>query len=261
MMTTRALVTGASGGLGAALARRLAARGVEVWLAARRPEQLESEVAAIRAAGGRAHALVLDVGDQAATIERLTRLDRETGGIDLVIANAGVAGMPAAIPFARAPWSNTAEILGVNLCGAIASLSPFVPGMLQRGHGQLVGISSIAAKFPNPRTPVYGAAKAGLSFFLRSIDMDLRPRGVAVTIVEPGFIRTPAADGVTEPMPFIVETEFAAAIIDRAIQRRARMLRFPWQWALLLRLVARLPVVLAGPLVRRLSAERPSATT
>jgi short-subunit dehydrogenase len=250
------LITGASSGIGAALARRLAARGVEVWLAARRVDLLDAEVAAIRAAGGRAHALLLDVSDADATFERLARLDRETGGIDLVIANAGVAGLPAALPFARAAWQNTAEILRVNLCGAIASLAAFVPGMLERGHGHLVGISSVAALLPNPRTPVYGASKAGLSFLLRSIDMELRPRGIAVTRVEPGFVRTPAADGVREPMPFILETDAAVAIIDRALERRRRLVRFPWQWTLLLRCVASLPVVLSGPLLRRLSVER-----
>jgi short-subunit dehydrogenase len=86
--------------------------------------------------------------------------------------------------------------------------------------------------------------------------MELRPRGIAVTRVEPGFVRTPAADGVREPMPFILETDAAVAIIDRALERRRRLVRFPWQWTLLLRCVASLPVVLSGPLLRRLSVER-----
>lgn len=252
----RALVTGASSGLGAALARRLAERGIEVWLAARRADALDAQVDAIRARGGRAHPLVLDVSDFDAALERLARLDRETGGIDLVIANAGVAGQRAAIPLSRAPWQGTSEILRVNLCGATASLAAFIPGMLERGHGHLVGISSVAAEFPNPRTPVYGASKAGLSFLLKSIDLELRPRGVAVTRVEPGFVRTPAAEGVSEPMPFIVELETAVAIIDRAIVRRRRVVRFPWPWRMLLRAVAALPVAISGPLIRRLAAER-----
>src|SRR4051812_44194258 len=85
---TTALVTGASGGLGAAIARRLAARGVEVWLAARREAALREEVQRIERAGGRAHALVLDIGDADAALERLQRLDEDAGGIDLVVANA-----------------------------------------------------------------------------------------------------------------------------------------------------------------------------
>jgi short-subunit dehydrogenase len=256
--TSRALVTGASSGLGAALAQRLAAQGIEVWLAARRAEQLAAHVSEIRASGGRAHALVLDVGDTDATVERLTRLDQETGGIDLVIANAGIAGLSAATPLSRASWQNTSDILRVNLCGAAASLMPFIPGMVQRGHGHLVGISSVAAEFPNPRTPAYGAAKAGLSFLLKSIDMELRPKGVAVTLVEPGFIRTPAVDGVTEPLPFMIETAAAVRIIERAIQRRQRLVRFPWQWTLLLRAVATLPAAIAGPLILKLGAPRTS---
>ena len=252
--TSRALVTGASSGLGAALAQRLAAHGCEVWLAARRADRLDAEVRAIRAAGGRAHALVLDVGDYDATFERLEQLDRESGGMDMVIANAGIAGLPAAIPLSRASWQSTREILSVNLCGAVASFAPFIGGMLERGHGHLVGISSIAAEFPNPRTPVYGASKAGLSFLLKSIDMELRPRGVPVTIVEPGFVRTEAAQGVEEPMPFILETDAAVARIERAIQRRARLVRFPWQWTMLLRMVAQLPAAVSGPLIMRLGS-------
>jgi short-subunit dehydrogenase len=251
--TSRALVTGASSGLGAALAQRLAAHGCEVWLAARRADRLDAQVRAIREAGGRAHALVLDVGDSDATFEQLTELDREIGGIDMVVANAGIAGLPASIPLSRASWQNTSSILRVNLCGAVASFAPFIPGMIERGHGHLVGISSIAAEFPNPRTPVYGASKAGLSFLLKSIDMELRPRGIAVTIVEPGFVRTEAAEGVAEPMPFILETDAAVARIERAILRRARMVRFPWQWTMLLRCVAQLPAAVSGPLIRRLS--------
>lgn len=259
--TSRVLVTGGSSGLGAALALRLAAHGCEVWLVARRVDRLESQVRAIRAAGGRAHALPLDVGDCETAIERLTQLDRETGGMDMVIASAGIAGMPATIPFSRASWENSSAILRVNLCGAIASFVPFIPGMLRRGHGHLVGISSIAAEFPNPRTPMYGAAKAGLSFALKAIDMELRPRGVPVTIVEPGFVRTEAAEGVTEPMPFILETDAAVERIEQAIRRRARMVRFPWQWTLLLRGLAQLPAALSGPLIRRLSAEPARAAT
>jgi short-subunit dehydrogenase len=254
--TSRALVTGASSGLGAALAHRLAAHGCEVWLAARREDRLEAQVHAIRRAGGRAHALVLDVGDSDATFERLSALESDTGGIDMVIANAGIAGMPAAIPLSRASWQNTSALLRVNLCGAVASFAPFIPGMLRRGHGHLVGISSIAAALPNPRTPVYGASKAGLSFLLESIDIELRPRGVPVTIVEPGFIRTEAADGVSEPMPFILETDAAVARIERGIRRNARMVRFPWQWTMLLRAVAQLPAAVSAPLIRRLSRER-----
>lgn len=252
----RALVTGASSGLGAALAQRLAGRGLEVWLAARRRELLDRIVETIRSTGGRAHALELDVERSDEAFERLRDLDGLAGGIDLVVANAGVAGAPAATPLSRMPFEDASRILRTNLLGATATLSAFVPGMLARGHGHLVAISSLAARIPNPRMPIYGAAKAGLSYLVESLDMELRPRGIAVTLVEPGFIRTPAAEGITDPMPFLLETSAAVALVDGAIQRRARVLRFPWQLELALRAAAAMPSGLIAPVIRRLSAER-----
>jgi len=255
----RALVTGASSGIGSALARRLAGRGVEVWLAARRSGPLEAEVAAIAAAGGRAHALTLDVSDPDATFARLEKLDEEVGGIDLVVANAGVAGEGHALPH-LASWASTREMIGTNFVGAIATLAPFIPRMVARGQGQLVGISSIAALLVNPPGAVYTATKAGLSTYLESIDIDLRPRGVAVTCVEPGFIATDAArrsNGAR--MPLVVSVERCVEIIDHAVQRRVRMCRFPWLTGAAARALTGLPRPIRGPLIRRLS-RKPEGT-
>lgn len=251
----RALITGASSGLGAALARRLAARGIEVFLLARRVERLAELASAIRSAGGRAHVLALDLSQSELVFERLSALDREVG-IDLVVANGALAGPAAGIALTRASFANSSQILNTNLLGATATLSAFIPGMLERGHGHLVAVSSISARAPNPRMPVYGAAKAGLSFLLQSIDMELRPRGVAVTLIEPGFMRTEAVEGVHDWMPWMVESDRAAAIIERAIERRARLVRFPWPLVWLLRLGALLPAALVAPLTRMLVAER-----
>jgi short-subunit dehydrogenase len=248
MKPKRALVTGASSGIGAALARRFASRGIEVWLAARRLEGLEGEVARIHEAGGRAHAIALDVADADATYARLVKLDEETGGIDLVVANAGLG---RAGGLAGSSWEDQRVQLLTNLVGATATLSAFAPRMVARGHGQLVGISSIAAELPNPRGAVYGATKAGLSYLLESADLELRPRGVAVTCVHPGFVRTPAHDKTTHPLPFIVDTERAAEIIDRGIERRVRLVRFPWILSFISRFTAAMPRWLMAPLIRR----------
>jgi NAD(P)-dependent dehydrogenase (short-subunit alcohol dehydrogenase family) len=204
----------------------------------------------IRSAGGRAHALELDVEQSEDAFQQLKDLDERVGGVDLVVANAGLAGAPAAIPFSLAPFENTSQILRTNLLGAAATLSAFVPGMVARGHGHLVAISSLAARCPNPRTPVYGAAKAGLSYLVESMDVELRPQGIAVTLVEPGFIRTPAAEEITDPMPFLWETSTAVDVIDDAIQRRARVVRFPWQTSWLVRAAASLPAVIGAPAIR-----------
>jgi short-subunit dehydrogenase len=249
----RALVTGGSSGIGAALARRLAARGLEVWLAARTQDALDREVAAITAAGGRAHALALDVADGDATVERLARLDEESGGIDLVVANAGF-GRPMRL--AEGSWRDVRAQLDVNLLGAAATLMAFIPRMVARGHGHLVGISSIAAELPNPRAAAYGASKSALTYFLEAADLELRPLGVAVTVVHPGFVRTPAHDKTSEPLPFIVSADEAARRIDRGIERRAHLVRFPFILSFLSRFGRALPWALAAPLIRRATAKR-----
>src|SRR5690349_19135958 len=119
--SSRALVTGASAGIGLAISKRLAARGVEVWMAARRKDVLQKQVDAINATGGKAHALVLDVAETEATVARLAALDAETGGIDLVVANAGLAGARGAIPLAKTQWSDVRDILHTNLLGSAAT--------------------------------------------------------------------------------------------------------------------------------------------
>jgi len=157
----RALVTGASAGIGLAIAKRLAARGVEVWMAARGLERLQREVEAVVAAGGKAHALALDVADTDATVARLAALDAETGGIDLVVANAGLAGARGAIPLPKTSWPDVRDILHINLLGAAASVHPFIAPMMARGGGHLVGISSIGADCRSRAPPPTARRKRG----------------------------------------------------------------------------------------------------
>ncbi|HXU68766.1 MAG TPA: SDR family NAD(P)-dependent oxidoreductase [Polyangia bacterium] len=257
----RALVTGASAGIGLAVAKKLAARGLEVWMTARGRERLEAAVAEINAAGGgKAHALVLDVADTEATVARLAQLDAEVGGIDLVVANAGLAGARGAIPLPKTTWADVRDILHTNLLGAAATVHPFIVPMVQRGHGQLVGISSISADCPIARSAAYGGSKAGLTFFLECADIELRALGVDVTIVHPGFVSTPAGDELAgqAPRPLLVSADKMARVIDRAIVRRSRLVRYPWIMGAIARLTAWLPRVVMSPLIRLTSGERPA---
>jgi short-subunit dehydrogenase len=224
-MKLRALVTGASSGIGSALSRRLARRDYEVWLAARRLPELEAEARAIESEGGRAHAFELDVSRPEETEARVASLDREVGGFDLVVANAGIGGPQK--PVAKQSFRDFREVMEVNLLGAAATILPLVPGMVERGRGHIVGVSSLAADIPLPAGADYGTSKAALSFFLASAAADLIPRGVFVTDVHPGFVKTPLTAKNKFPMPFIVELEDAARIIDRAIGKKKRVVRFP----------------------------------
>lgn len=224
-MTLRALVTGASSGIGSALSRRLARRGYEVWLAARRLPELEVEARTIESEGGRAHALSLDVSSPEETEQTIAALDRDVGGFDLVVANAGIGGKQR--PVAKQTFADFRDVIEVNLMGAMATILPLLPGMVERGRGHIVGISSLAAEIPLPAGADYGTSKAALSFFLASAAADLIPRGVFVTDVHPGFVKTPLTAKNKFPMPFIVELEDAARIIDRGIERKKRVVRFP----------------------------------
>jgi short-subunit dehydrogenase len=223
--TLRALVTGASSGIGSALARRLARRGYEVWLAARRLPELEDEARTIQSEGGRAHAVVLDVSQPEEAERAVAALDRDVGGIDLVVANAGIGGSQR--PVAAQSFADFRKVMEVNLLGAAATILPLVPGMVERGRGHIVGVSSLAGEVPLPTAADYGTSKAALSFFLASAAADLIPRGIFVTDVHPGFVKTPLTAKNKFAMPFIVELEDAARIIDRGIQRRKRVVRFP----------------------------------
>ena len=226
----RALITGASSGMGAALAVRLGKRGVEVWLSARRKDKLEEQVATITAAGGKAHAVELDVTDADATYEKLKALDAKFG-IELAVANAGIGGSTAMQDVATMPWSDTRKVFDTNLLGAVATINAFIPGMVARGRGHIVGVSSIAGAFPLPRGAAYSASKAGFTLYLEAIAIELRALGIPVTAIVPAFVRTPMAETLDEPTPFMVELERAIDIIARAITRRARVVQFPFQYS------------------------------
>ncbi|MCA2977635.1 MAG: SDR family NAD(P)-dependent oxidoreductase, partial [Myxococcaceae bacterium] len=162
----RALVTGASSGLGRALALWFARRGVVVHAAARREAQLTS----LRAeAPGHIEPLVLDVADADAAHARIEALDRETGGFDLVVANAGVGDE---LPAKALSWERVRKVLDVNVMGATATLCAVVPGMLARGRGHLVGVSSLAAFVSLPKVGAYNASKSYLTAWLESVRLD-----------------------------------------------------------------------------------------
>lgn len=246
----RALVTGASSGIGYALSLRLAQRGIEVWVSARRADLLDTLVAEITAAGGKAHALMLDVAKGDETAARLAKLDEDSGGIDLVVANAGVGGERGGAPMIDSTWAEVRDMLTINMLGAAATVTPFIKPMVARRHGQIVGVSSLSARSLMPRGEHYGASKAGMSFFLRALDVELRPLGVPVTVIEPGFMVTPMSDTLTDPQPFRLSLARSVQLIERAIDRQTRLVRFPWQLHWLTAFSNALPYFIYAPLMR-----------
>ena len=218
-----ALVTGASSGIGAALARRLAAEGITVALTARREDALRSLAAEIEAAGGQASVHAVDVSDPVATVAAVQAADDALGGLDLVVANAGVGKGQWS---GKLTWDDCADTLAVNVAGATATLTAVLPRMVARRRGHLVGVASIAAYRGLPKFAVYSASKAYLGAFLEALRVDLRGTGVHVTDVRPGYVRT-AMTSENAKMPFIVSAEAAADAIWKAIRARKSVVTFP----------------------------------
>jgi short-subunit dehydrogenase len=241
-----ALVTGASSGLGRGLASWLTKRGVKVYAAARRLELLETLKAE---AGDLVVPLKLDVSDADATFAAVGRLDAECGGLDLVVANAGVGDETRP---KKLRWETIKQMIDVNVGGATATLCGALPGMIERGRGQLVGISSLAGLLPLPRSSTYGATKAYLSMFLNSLRLDVEPLGLVVTCIHPGFVKTPAtAKNKPETMPFILELDDAVERMGKAMVRGAKTVAFPWQLTSAIGLASALPRPLLAAVLKK----------
>jgi short-subunit dehydrogenase len=248
-----AVVTGASSGIGAELARQLAAAGMRVGLSARRAEALEALAGEIRDRGGTAAVAPADAADPEATRRAVSRLAEELGPIDLLIANAGVS---VAAPDRAFSAEALEAMVRVNLLGAAYAIEAVLPTMLERGRGHLVGISSLAAYRGLPGSVGYAATKAALTSLLEGLRVELRPRGIAVTAVHPGFVRTPMIAGQANPQPFVMDVAPAARIILKGIAARRPWVAFPWPTAALASLGRWLPPTVSDRLVERLLMPR-----
>jgi short-subunit dehydrogenase len=226
------LITGASSGIGRALAVELGKRGASMGLIARRVDMLEEIVREIELQGSRALALPVDVQDAESVRAAADRLRAELGQIDLLVANAGVGVTSDA---AELNPADVAGVINVNVIGAANSVAAVVPEMVARGEGQLAVISSLAAYRGLPKSAAYCASKAAVSAFFESLRLDLQPRGVDVTIIHPGFIKTPLTAGRHAQMPYLMELDEAVQKILGAIEKRKKSYAFPWQLASIVR--------------------------
>lgn len=231
-MSDVAFLTGASSGLGRALALRLAGRGYALGLAARRRERLEEVAAEIRAAGGEAEALPCDVSEREDVLAAVARCGERLGPPALLVANAGVSENT---DVRQLDGREVERVMRVNFLGAVWAVEAVLPGMLERGRGHLVGVSSLAGFGGLPLTSAYSASKAALSNFFEGLRIDLRDSGVDVTVIHPGYVRTPMTERNRFPMPFLMELDDAVDRMERAIVERRRSVAFPWPLAALAR--------------------------
>lgn len=225
--TPRSLVvTGASSGIGAALARAYARPGLTMGLTGRDADRLAAVAADARAAGATVVEGVFDVRDRTALTAFLTRFD-ETFPIDILYANAGVAAGLG--PGRSAEPAETAHrLIDVNLRGPVDTVTAVVERMRSRRAGHIVLVSSLAGLAAQPDLPTYSATKAGLRFYGDALRQWLRRDGVAVTVVCPGFVTSPMSSRHDGAKPFEISAERAAAIIRRGVAARRALVAFPW---------------------------------
>ncbi|MCI0704709.1 MAG: SDR family NAD(P)-dependent oxidoreductase [Planctomycetia bacterium] len=233
-----AIVTGASSGIGWELAKQLAAEGCKVGLIARREAPLRELASLIASAGGIALALVTDVGQREQVESAFANVREQLGPVDLVIANAGVGRPTLCDPVNMTDVEDTFRI---NLLGMIYTLSAALPEMLSRGSGHLVGISSLAGYRGLPCESAYCASKAAVNVYLDGLRMHLRKTGVRVTTICPGFVKSPMTETNKFYMPQLMEADYAAKRILRAIKAGKKVYNFPWLLHLLIKLSRWLP--------------------
>ena len=226
-------LTGASSGIGEALALAFAKRGAVLGLVARREEMLRGLAARCEEIGGTARTFAVDVTDAGAVRQAADELRSEFGHIDLLIANAGIGGNN--VETRSLEPDAVKQVIDINLLGAVNSVHAVLPEMLKRGRGHLVAISSLAGFRGLPKSAAYSASKAGMTAFFESVRLDVQHQGIDVTIIQPGFIKTPLTAGRENKMPFLMDLDNAIPHFIRAIEKKKKFAAFPWQLATLVR--------------------------
>jgi NADP-dependent 3-hydroxy acid dehydrogenase YdfG len=226
-------LTGASSGIGEALAMALAERGAILGLVARRKTNLSALARSCEAKGATAFVYAVDVTDSAALGDAADGMRKEFGHIDVMIANAGISGADEATR--NYDPTGVKKVIDINLLGAVNAVHAVLPAMIERGQGQLVAVSSLAGIRGLPKSAAYSASKAGMTAFFESVRLDTIGKGIDVTIIQPGFILTPLTAGRTQNMPFLMNLNDAIPMFIRAIEKKKKFASFPFQLASIVR--------------------------
>lgn len=242
-------LTGASSGIGEALAYELARRGARVAVTARRKELLDGIVARIEASNGQARSFPGDVLNLEEMKAMVDSIEREMGPIDIAIPNAGTHIFSKPEQFDSAEYMS---IMQLNFGGVLHCLEAVIPRMLLRGGGHLAPVASLAGYRGLPRAAAYGASKSALIHFLESIRFHLQPKGISISIVNPGFVKTPLTDKNDFYMPFLISSERAAKIICNGIERGKRSIAFPIPFSWIVGLGKFLPAPVYEKIVNQL---------
>ena len=244
------LITGASSGLGAALAQEYAAPGVRLFLSGRSADRLETVAQHVRALGAACETAVVDVCDTTAVRAWVEACDR-AAPLDLVIANAGISAGTAGRDGAE-PAEQVRAVFATNVDGVLNTILPAIEAMEARGHGQLALVASLAGYRGVPGAPSYCASKAAVRVLGEGLRGSLHGKGLRVSVICPGYVRTPMTDVNDFPMPLIMDADRAARIIRRGLARNRGRISFPWPMAAAMWLLQALPPAWVDPLLRRL---------
>ena len=229
------LITGASSGIGCALALAYAAPGHHLLLGGRDPARLDAIAARVRDAGASCDLRVVDVRHRDEMANWVQMVDDQTP-LDLVIANAGVSAGTRK-KHTAASWSD-ADIFATNVDGVVNTVAPALAGMRVRKHGQIAIMSSLASFRAFRDAPAYCASKAAVRFYGAGLRRAHAREGIGISVICPGFVRSPMTDANDFPMPFLVETDAAAMRIRKRLMRNPAMIAFPLPMYLAVRMLA-----------------------
>jgi NAD(P)-dependent dehydrogenase (short-subunit alcohol dehydrogenase family) len=243
------IITGASSGLGAALAKAYAQPEMALGLLGRDRQRLQGTAEACQSRGARVSIAAIDVADSAAMTAWLRGFD-DREPVDLVIANAGTSAGPD--PESPSEGAEAvARQVRVNLLGAINTIEPLLPALCLRRRGRIAVVASIAAYRGLPYSPGYCASKAGLRAYAEALRPRLERHGVGTTVVCPGFFDSPMTDRFDGPTPFLLSSEAAARIVKRGIDRGRRRIAFPWPLVRGLQFCDLVPAFIGDAILRR----------
>ncbi len=245
------LITGASSGLGAALALEYAKAGNNLYLQGRDVEKLENIAEKCRASGAKIYTKITDVTDSKTMQQWIEEADK-LSPLDLIIANAGIS---AGSGGGGETTQQVRKIFATNIDGVINTIQPAIPLMLKRGCGQIAIMSSLAGIRALPSSPAYSASKACVRYYGEALRGNLLNHGVEVSVICPGYIKTPMTDVNNFPMPFIMSAEKAAKIIRKNLEKGKGRIAFPLALYLPLWWLSCLSPRITDPLFSRLPAK------
>ncbi|MEO6395660.1 MAG: SDR family NAD(P)-dependent oxidoreductase [Devosia sp.] len=242
----RAWITGAGSGIGRALAKRLAQQGWDVAISARSARDLDSLAAEVP---GRISAFLLDVTDATANAATVEAIEQNLGALDLVVLNAGSYFPVRATSFSA---ENFRKTIDVNLLGTSYGLAAILPRMVVRRSGHIAIMASVAGFVGLPNASSYAATKAALNAMSESLKVELEPHNVTLTVINPGFVKTPATDKNDFTMPWLIGTDEAIDAIINGLERKKYEIIFPWQMAVAMKILRVLPHWLQFAITRRM---------